>query len=308
MTDGIDRSFPDVALDALRCPICEAPLHVTRPGLACPAGHAFDRARQGYVNLRAGTATPLNADSAAMIAARARIHEGPVLAPLRRRTAELAETYGVSVGAGTGNPPRTEATPGRRRAPAEATPLVVDLACGTGSYLAAVLDRMPGATGIGIDLSAAALRRAARCHPRAVAVGADLRASLPLCDGAACVALSIFGPRPAGEIRRILRPGGALIVLAPTPAHLAELVAPLGMVHVHPGKREHLARQLAAFREKHRETISYTVPVDHPTARALAEMGPSARHITAEALEARVERLPSRMTITVCVTAHVYAA
>ena len=77
---------------------------------------------------------------------------------------------------------------------------------------------------------------------------------------------------------------------------------------MHSGKRKHLARQLAAFREKHRETISYTVPVDHPTAQALAEMGPSARHITAEALKTRVKRLPYHMTITVCVTAHVYAA
>ena len=35
----------------LACPICSAPLNAVDNGVACPAGHRFDRARQGYLNL-----------------------------------------------------------------------------------------------------------------------------------------------------------------------------------------------------------------------------------------------------------------
>ncbi|WP_376781629.1 putative RNA methyltransferase, partial [Stutzerimonas balearica] len=35
----------------LTCPICQAPLAAVERGVACPANHRFDRARQGYLNL-----------------------------------------------------------------------------------------------------------------------------------------------------------------------------------------------------------------------------------------------------------------
>ena len=35
----------------LICPICQQPLSALDNGVACPTGHRFDRARQGYLNL-----------------------------------------------------------------------------------------------------------------------------------------------------------------------------------------------------------------------------------------------------------------
>ena len=35
----------------LACPICSEPLNAVENGVVCPAGHRFDRARQGYLNL-----------------------------------------------------------------------------------------------------------------------------------------------------------------------------------------------------------------------------------------------------------------
>ncbi|MBW6265695.1 SAM-dependent methyltransferase, partial [Pseudomonas aeruginosa] len=35
----------------LICPLCSAALGEVDNGVACPAGHRFDRARQGYRNL-----------------------------------------------------------------------------------------------------------------------------------------------------------------------------------------------------------------------------------------------------------------
>ena len=50
---------------------------------------------------------------------------------------------------------------------------MLDLGGGTGHHLAAVLDRAPDAVGVVLDSSAYAARRAARAHPRALAVVAD---------------------------------------------------------------------------------------------------------------------------------------
>jgi 23S rRNA (guanine745-N1)-methyltransferase len=38
-------------IQELLCPICRDDLTAASIGLACPSGHGFDLARQGYVNL-----------------------------------------------------------------------------------------------------------------------------------------------------------------------------------------------------------------------------------------------------------------
>ena len=92
-----------------------------------------------------------------------------------------------------------------------------------------------------VDLSAPALRRAARAHPRAAALGADAWQALPLADGSAALVLSVFGPRNAAEIRRVLAPGGALIVATPGPDHQRELRRPLGLIGIDERKTARLA-------------------------------------------------------------------
>jgi 23S rRNA (guanine745-N1)-methyltransferase len=101
--------------------------------------------------------------------------------------------------------------------------LVVDLAGGTGHYLAGVLDALPHRHGVCLDLSVPALRRAARAHPRAAALGADVWQPLPFADRSAALVVSIFGPRNAAETGRVLAPDGTLIIAAPGPRHLGEL-------------------------------------------------------------------------------------
>ncbi len=46
---------------------------------------------------------------------------------------------------------------------------VMDVGCGTGYYLAGVLDQLPDARGLGLDTSVRALRSTARAHDRAAA-------------------------------------------------------------------------------------------------------------------------------------------
>ena len=54
-------------IELLRCPHCGGPLDLERPVARCAAGHSFDVARQGYLNLLPGDARTGKADTAAMV-------------------------------------------------------------------------------------------------------------------------------------------------------------------------------------------------------------------------------------------------
>jgi 23S rRNA (guanine745-N1)-methyltransferase len=236
------------------------------------------------VSLRLGGRTPLNADSAEMVAAREALLDTGLYGPIRNRSRELIASH----------------------APSTSTPLVVDLAGGTGYYLSGVLEALPGSFGICLDLSTYALRRAARCHPRSAAIGADLRDPLPLATESVSVATSFFGPRNIPEIERVLRDDGIVAIVTPTGQHLVELVDALGMLKVHESKDQRLAAKLSNFTPLVRERLTYQVAISRDQVRNIASMGPSARHITPNQLDARVYRLPQQIAVTVSVNLGIY--
>ncbi|MEV6838304.1 methyltransferase domain-containing protein [Streptomyces sp. NPDC051133] len=268
-------------LTLLRCPACRAPrLRPGRGALRCPAGHAFDIARHGYVGLLTGTPAT-SGDDAAMVRSRDRFLSTGAYEPVRRAVARLAAA----------------ALPGRGT--------VVDVGCGTGYYLAGVLDRLPSARGLGLDTSARALRAAARAHDRAAAVSWDVFRPFPLADGAADVVLDVFAPRNPSEFHRVLRPSGRLVVVRPTDRHLAELRGRVpGMITVDPAKERRLRRALAPFFEPAAtEEVDYPLPLGPTEATDLVGMTPSARHLDpADAAGAGL--LPGTVTVSVRATAY----
>ncbi|MEU4237832.1 putative RNA methyltransferase [Actinoplanes sp. NPDC026619] len=240
----------DGALPYLRCPNCQESLHRAGQALHCARGHSFDMARQGYADLSAGR-LPHVGDTAEMVADRA-----DFLA---------AGHYDFIAGALT-----AYAIGG----------LVVDAGVGTGSYLARVLDAAPEAIGLGLDVAKPALRRAARAHPRAAAVLADVWRPLPIIDGAASMVINVFAPRNGPEFRRILRPDGILLVVTPAPEHLRELIAAHGLIRVDPDKQARVREALdehftAGVAETHERELRLTAG----EARTLIGMTPSARHV-----------------------------
>ena len=154
-----------------------------------------------------------------------------------------------------------------------------------------MLDRFPGRTGLALDISKFAARRAARAHERMAAVVCDAWSTLPVADASASLILDIFAPRNPPEFRRVLRPDGALLVVTPSPRHLEELVAGLGLLKVDERKPERLEqslrRRLRAFGQAEYEERLRLTPAE---ALALAAMGPSARHLQAEELAERLRR------------------
>lgn len=271
------------ALDYLRCPVCRGRFRWGDRRLVCHREHSFDLARQGYVNLVVRHQHRASADPPEAVAARARF----LSAGHYHRIATAIQQI-VSAAA-----PDTDGA-------------VVDLAGGTGYYLAQLLDALPGRVGICLDLSTPALRRAARAHPRAAAIGADVWQPLPLADRCAGVVLSVFGPRHPAEIRRILQPGGLLVVATPTTAHLRELLEPIGMLRVEQDKPRRLDNELTGLDRLTTSAVDYAITLDHSAITDLVTMGPSGRHLSPEILAGRVRRVSQPVSVTVSVRVNVY--
>jgi 23S rRNA (guanine745-N1)-methyltransferase len=179
--------------------------------------------------------------------------------------------------------------------PLDASGVVVDAGSGPGHYLAALQPDV----GLALDSSTPALRRAARV---ATAVGCDLWKELPVRFGVVDTVLSVFSPRNAAEFARILRPGGRLITVTPTPDHLAELIDHLGLLSVDPDKGDRLQAKLTGlFTEEGSERHERTLELSHADALAAARMGPSAWHLDPGELEGRVSVLPEPLAVTAAV-------
>jgi 23S rRNA (guanine745-N1)-methyltransferase len=126
------------------------------------------------------------------------------------------------------------------------------------------------------------------------AVTCDAWDALPLADAAAAVLLSVFAPRGAAEIRRVLAPAGVVLAVTPTERHLAELREPLGLLRTGPGKADRLADDLA-LRERARVPIESELHLTAEEALLAARMGPAGHHDRA------VGPLPDTITATLSV-------
>jgi len=272
--------------DLLACPVCGRGFTLRPPALRCASGHSFDIARQGYVNLLPGGARPGTADTAEMVAAREAFLSAGHYAPLAAGVAALA----ASAWPRPSGPTR---------------PCVLDAGAGPGYYLAAVLDRIRGrpggtdAAGLAMDISARALRRAARARPGIGAVVWDIWRPFPVRDGAVSLILNVFAPRNGPEFRRVLRDDGALIVVTPGPRHLAGLAGRGGLLAVDARKDERVGAALGAYFAL-ADARDLTVPLrlTRPEAATLVVMGPAARHTDPGAVRERLAGLPEPIEVT----------
>ena len=277
----------DDVLRFLRCPHCAAELTRADGTLRCHTGHAFDIARQGYVSLMPSGGRPDHGDSAAMVEARAAFLAAAHFANVAE---EVAQAVSAAV------PTRTDGC-------------VIDVGAGTGYYLAAALRRLPSRVGVALDASKFALRRAAKAHPRIGAVACDIWRNLPVADGAADAAINVFAPRNGAELRRVLGPGGLLLVVTPNRDHLRELTGRLGLLTVDRRKEERLTERLRPYfdlaeRVEHHGVVS----LRHADAAAAVAMGPSAWHLDTSVLSEQVMKLPDPIEVTVSVTHSTFRA
>ena len=193
------------------CPIDGAPLIAAAGGFACASRHAFDRAREGYVNLLPAQhkASRDPGDSREMVTARRRVLERGSYTTLADRVASIAVAR-ASIA--------DRARPFR----------IVDAGCGEGYYL----DRMARALAAetndasvqlaGIDISKWAVRAAAkRGMPAAFAVASNRR--LPFASGSVDLILSLFGFPSWEGFAAVQAAGGQVLLADPGSEHLIEL-------------------------------------------------------------------------------------
>jgi 23S rRNA (guanine745-N1)-methyltransferase len=184
----------------LLCTVRDCPLPLIREAgrLVCARGHSFDVARSGYVNLLQpqDRRSKHPGDSAAAVAARRRLHDRGITAPLLAAVSDLLAGSSVDT--------------------------VLDAGCGEGFYLGN-LAQQAGFCGHGIDISTRAVDAAARRYPGCEWVAGNADRFIPWADASFSAVLSITGRMNAEEFRRVLNPGGRLLVAVAAPDDLIEL-------------------------------------------------------------------------------------
>ncbi len=184
----------------LLCSVRGCQLELVRDGrrMACPRGHSFDIARSGYINLLQPQERRAKhpGDTADAVAARRRLHDRGVTAPLYRAGAKMLA--------------------------AKSSDVVLDAGCGDGFYLG-LLQRETGCEGHGVDISIPAIDAAARRYPECEWVVANADRALPYASGSFLIVFSITARMNPAEFRRVLRDGGRLLIAVPAPDDLIEL-------------------------------------------------------------------------------------
>lgn len=181
--------------------------------MVCPRNHSFDIARSGYVNLLQpqDRRSRHPGDTPDAVAARRRLHHLGVTAPLLQAITGLLA--------------------------AQSSDTVLDAGCGDGFYLGTLAAQTSFAAH-GIDISIPAITAAARRYPDCEWIVANADRLLPFADASFSLVLSITARRQPAEFRRVLRPGGRLLIAIPAPDDLIELRG---------AGRDRTARTLAEF-------------------------------------------------------------
>ncbi len=166
--------------------------------MVCEREHSFDMARTGYLNLMQpqDRRSKQPGDTAAVNLARRRLHDAGITAPFVSAIKSIASVSTDDV--------------------------ILDAGCGEGFY-AGSLALDCGCAAHGVDISIAGVDAAARRYPECEWVVANADRFIPYRDGAFSRVLSITARMNAEEFRRVLEPGGRLIVGIPAPEDLIEL-------------------------------------------------------------------------------------
>ena len=189
------------------CPVCKKRLKRLDNVWHCQNGHSFDIARKGYVNLL--TTEKRNpkksGDNPDMVKARTNFLDKGYYLPLAERVSDIifSQLSGIKA------------------------PIIIDSGCGEGFYTCQYAKAVENGRFFGIDISKSAISHCmTRVHTQGItncefAVASSFE--LPFLKETADMVISTFAPVSNDEYSRVLKKGGRLIVVSPTPKHLFEL-------------------------------------------------------------------------------------
>lgn len=186
------------------CPLDGKPLHLNERSWRCDNNHSYDVAKQGYVNLLPvqNKRSKDPGDSKAMVQARREYLEQGYYQPLAQALANTVL--------------------------AEGDQALLDAGCGEGYYLRYIVEQVEqNGTDLsvaGLDISKWAVQAAAKRDKRLSWMVAS-NSTIPLADDSVDTILCVFGFPVEAEFKRVLKPGGRLIMVDPAADHLKELKA-----------------------------------------------------------------------------------
>lgn len=216
------------------CPVCGEPLRRLEKTCACPNGHSYDLAAEGYVHLlppnRMHSKAP--GDSKQMVASRRAFLRGGWYEPFSDKLNELA----------------AECVP----AP---SPVILDAGCGEGYYTGRLREHLVS-RGLaprmfGFDISKSAVKAAAKKYGEIFFAVASMF-EIPVQSGSADCVVNVFAPIVEDELNRVLRPGGFLILAVPGPRHLFGLKE---ILYDAPYENEHRETRYRGFRFQKRVAV-----------------------------------------------------
>ena len=248
----------------LICPNCGLPLTKQDRAMKCEKGHSFDLAAAGYCNLlMASRPGDFIGDSKEMVAARRQFLDTGAYQPLREALCALV----------------LESAP-------EKAVRVLDAGCGEGYYTGAVAKALSDSgrelTMVGVDISKSATAYAAKRDKLSQYITANSY-KLPVCDKSADIIISLFAPTPAEEFKRILAPGGKVIMAVPGAEHLWELKE---AIYDEPYINREDKHVLEGFTLSRREKLTYKTRVDGASnVQALFSMTPYIHRTGKESME-----------------------
>lgn len=217
---------------------CQQPLERDERVVACTRGHSFDVARSGYVNLLQPQDRKSSepGDSAEVVGARRSLFE--------KGTADLHVAAMVAL---------------LRESEAKT---LLDVGCGDGWYT----DRLRRELQLeaeGIDISIAAIDRAAKSYPECQWVVANADRWLPYEAESFDLVASITSRMNGAEFRRVLRPGGQLLVVLTASDDLVELREAIGGERQERDRVERTIETFAPwFKLTRRERAATTLPLE----------------------------------------------
>ena len=240
----------------LQCPLCRNPLLNSADGYQCSNNHAFDAAREGYVNLllvnKKHSKEP--GDSKEMIRSRRRFLD---LGLYNRISGEINQGVARNL-AGTGS---------------KATLNILDAGCGEGFYLKRLKEFLTARPGgfeyYGVDISKFAVRYATQRDRAMNWFVAGIR-DLPFAECSIDVILNVFSPADFLEFARVLGQTGSLLIVSPGPRHLNGL-----REIIYPKAREHAASTISdeakeLFSLSHESRIHY--PIELKSREAIMDL------------------------------------
>jgi 23S rRNA (guanine745-N1)-methyltransferase len=269
----------------LACPIDGVRLFSREKQLVCEHGHAFDVARQGYVNLLPvqHKRSKQPGDSKEMVAARVQFLNSGLYEPVASQLAEIA---------------CAQLADGRETC-------LMDAGCGEGYYLDYLFNYLRDKKGdgdlsfIGLDISKAAIAESAKRNKQITWVVGTNRQP-PVDEASVDVILCVFGFHSFEGFNKALKPGGKVILVEPGPDHLKEL-----REIIYPEVRKSDPQDLACAEEKgftmiDRQPLQFkTGVINHEQINNLLLMTPHFYRATKQGREAAANLQELELTVDV---------